>query len=380
MKLFNFLIFFCLAIFIISCNEKSVKQNNQVASKLKFAKGFDVEDKGAYKILTVKNPWQGAHNISYTYLLKKAVAKIPVEIQNIETITIPVKKVICLSTTHIALIDFFDKTQSIVGVSGSDLISNIQVVEQIKSKKTVDVGYDQNLNYEKILSLAPDVIFVYGVGGETAGFINKLRELKQKVVVVAEYLEGSPLATAEWVKFMAAFYDTDEIANAKFDSLSVAYEQMKKKVASIKNLHRPRVLTNMPYKDKWYISGGKSNLAIMIKDAGGEYLWENNPSRESLVLNIEEIYMKAQQADVWLNTGTAISQIEILNCDQRLKFFAPFKNNRIYNNNARCTTSGGNDFYESGVTHPDEILKDIVSIFHSEILLNRKMVYYKKLN
>jgi iron complex transport system substrate-binding protein len=49
---------------------------------------------------------------------------------------------------------------------------------------------------------------------------------------------------------------------------------------------------------------------------------------------------------------------------------------RVYNNNARQTTQGGSDFWESGVVRPDVILQDLVTILQGN---EGELYYYKQL-
>ena len=118
----------------------------------------------------------------------------------------------------------------------------------------------------------------------------------------------------------------------------------------------------------------------MISDAGGIYLWKENSQRESLPLNFEKVMDRANQATIWINTGNANTLNEILNEDPRLGNIKSFKNKQVYNNNAKMNASGGNDFWESGITHPQLVLKDLIKIFHTEVLPNHSLVYYKKLD
>ncbi|MBQ8056320.1 MAG: iron ABC transporter substrate-binding protein, partial [Paludibacteraceae bacterium] len=52
----------------------------------------------------------------------------------------------------------------------------------------------------------------------------------------------------------------------------------------------------------------------------------------------------------------------------RLKYFKPIKENKVYNFNKRCTSTGGNDYWETAIARPDILLKDIISVIHPEIL------------
>ncbi|NJK94130.1 MAG: hypothetical protein HC905_03615 [Bacteroidales bacterium] len=57
-----------------------------------------------------------------------------------------------------------------------------------------------------------------------------------------------------------------------------------------------------------------------------------------------------------------------------------FRENKVFNFTARMSPGGGNDFWESGVVHPDWVLKDLIAIFHPHLLPNHTFVYYQKLN
>jgi iron complex transport system substrate-binding protein len=43
------------------------------------------------------------------------------------------------------------------------------------------------------------------------------------------------------------------------------------------------------------------------------------------------------------------------------------------------TPSGGNDYWEGAVVHPDLLLRDIVSILHPELLPDYKQRYFRRL-
>lgn len=343
----------------------------------KFAEGFKIDCYTGYKKVTVYNPWQGAHDMDYEYLLARKGEKIPGGFSNHSVIRIPIERVICLSTTHIAMIDLLEKTYTIFGVSGKELINNPNIRKRIINGEVMDVGYDQNLNYENIITLKPDIVMTYGINAEIAGFILKLKELGINVVINAEYLEKTPLAKLEWIKFIGAFYGIEQEAGDVFDTIVAEYDSIKNMVSKINQ--KPKVMIGLPWKDTWYIPGGKSFAARFIKDAGGEYIWEKLDSKIARPMGFETIYEKAKDADIWINPGDIDNPEAILTVDARLKHFKPIKNRKVFNNNAIMNKTGGNDYWESGITHPQMILKDLVRIFHPEVLPDHKLVYYKNI-
>lgn len=377
----------CLLVLIsfFACNNQDTKSLITVTTQdslfekvqLTYAKGFEIAKSKDIAIIKVKNPWQSADNIVYQYVLADSSIVIPSELKQYTIIRTPIKRVVCLSTTHLAFIDCISKNKTVVGVSGSDFVYNDYFRKQIDQKKIIDVGYDQNLNYELVLSLKPDLVIAYGVGGEISGYMNKLKDLGINVVINAEYLEENALAKAEWIKFIAAFYNQSEKADSLFNDIASQYNDLLKIVKQEKST--PIVMTGLPWKGSWYVPGGKSYLSHLISDAGGTYLFKDNDSRQSIPLTLENVFSKAQNADIWINSDQAKSINDILNIDERLAKLKILKSKEIYNNNARLNRFGGNDYWESGIVNPHIILKDMIKIFHPLLMKEHEFVYYKKI-
>ncbi len=340
------------------------------------ASGFTIQNFGAVKKLTVIDPWQKSSNNQFEYYLAEKGKFMPEDLKGKQVYSIPVKKVICLSTTHIGFLDALGELSSISGLSGSAYLSNTELLKGVNENRIRDVGYEQGLNYELILQLKPDVVFAYGVGAEINAQINKLHDLGIPVVLVGEYLEESPLAKAEWIKFFGAFYGKEELADTIYEKVKNNYQAIRTSVANVKN--RPEVLTGLPFKDTWWIAGGQSNLAVLIKDAGGNFLWKENTSSEAFTVSLEEVFLKAAKADFWINCGRVNNLGELMAFDQRFSALPVVKKSMVYNNNLRSASDGGNDYWESGVIHPDLILSDLVKIFHPELAAAREFNYYKE--
>jgi iron complex transport system substrate-binding protein len=135
-------------------------------------------------------------------------------------------------------------------------------------------------------------------------------------------------------------------------------------------------MTGMPYRDAWWVPGGRSYLANLIGDAGGNYIFNENDSHESFVISMEEAIIRSSSADFWIHTGMVSGKDEILAADTRFAGFTMFRQAHIYNNNRRSTPGGGNDFWESGTVFPDRILADLIRIFHPGLLPADSLTYY----
>ncbi len=364
---------------LTSCRSKvSDNQKNTdhfITDSLKYAGGFDIQHAGDDKLLTVSNPWQKAKGISYHYLLTHdSLASAG---KDTLVIHIPVTKVVCLSTTHVAMLNFIGEIQSIKGIASGGYVNNRIIHDKLENDEMAEVGYNEDLNFESILKLQPDVVFIYGVSGDVLKSVNKLAELGIKVVYVADYLEDDPLGKMEWVKFMAAFFDRDSLAAAKFDSVAQHYNQLKILTSDVNQ--RPNVLLGLPWKGTWYVTGQHTFAARLIEDAGGNYLWKDLDSRVSEPYGLETVYARAVKADVWLNPGAVNSLKELAAVDERFSQLPVFISDEIYNNNRRINAAGGNDYWESGIVTPDVILADLIHILHPDILPGHALYYYKKI-
>jgi iron complex transport system substrate-binding protein len=386
MKILRFikysLLFIGLTVAVAGCGGKrqpSVMRvsNPSDSAVVEFAQGFTIEKHGDVTLLTVSNPWQGAQNVIYQYALCPKGADIPAEYTQYVIIRTPVERVICLSTTHVAMISALGRTASIKALSGAAYVSDTLVRDAVEKGQTVEIGYDSALDYEKIISLNPDVIFAYGVNEGLTGSMARLESLGQKIVFNAEYLEQTALGKAEWLRFMAAFYDCEKQAAEMFAAIRDEYLSL---CASVKDREqKPKILSGLPWQGIWYIPGGDTWMASMIADAGGEYIWKDNKSKQSIPVNIENIVNQGGNADIWINTNAAGSLSEIKSVDERLAMLKPVTTGAVYNNNARTGTTGGNDFFESGVVNPHIILKDLISIFYPDLLPDYKQRYYIEL-
>jgi len=377
LKIFPLLAF----VLITACtsgNKKDDAKSIGIIVENSGAKRFKLEHTDSYTRLTIINPWQGADNVTQSFNLVKRGFHYPKEIDSSSVIYVPLRKIVCMSTTHIAMISALGVENTVSGVSGTGFIYSEKLIKNVEMGKILDVGYESSLNKELILKIAPDLIMMYGIGSESAGYVSKIKELGIKVLFNADYLETDPLSKMEWIRVFGALYCKEELADSIYKNEVEAYTKMKlfinKNVVS-----RPKVLLGLPYKDTWYVSPGNSFVSVLINDAGGDYLWKNTESSVSMPYGIENVYLAALSADYWLNTGSARDKSEISIADQRLAELPSFKKGNLFNNNNRITANGGNDYWESGTVYPHLILKDIATILHPELFDDKSLVYYRKL-
>jgi iron complex transport system substrate-binding protein len=370
------ILLFLVVILIFSCQNKSPNYNiedKELSIDLKYAQGFDIAYHDDFKVITLKDAWKG-QKTTYTYVLYKN--KIPEGYPNSVKVKTPIQSIACMSLTHIAFLEKLGLEKSIVAISSRDYTNSDKIKALIKDNSISEIGNEQAINYEVLISKSPDIIMTYGIDQTSNNYVNKLEKLGLKVVLNSEYMETHPLGKAEWIKFIATFYDKEEIADSIFDYTEKEYLKL---TELTKNLTvKPTVFSGMPWNGNWYVPGGKSFQAQLFKDAGAIYLWLDNTEKSSLIKSKEIVYDEAIHADFWLNQNSYNSIASIIDFDSRLGNFESVKNKRLYNNNLRVNEASGNDYWESATTNPEIVLKDLITIFHPS-LIEHELYYYKKL-
>ncbi len=344
---------------------------------IKYAKGFSVDYYNSFKVITVKD-WRDSSKVFAQYILVQKGKPAPVDFVDALLLDTPIRKIICISTNHIATLTRLGLVDSICGVANVDLIYDTDVVAKVKQNQIANVGSNE-LNYEKMVELNPSFVFTSGDWDGGDKMKKKLNSLHIKSVLNLDYMEQEPLARAEWIKFTAAFYDKEFEADSIFQDVEKNYLSLKDKLKGV--LSKPTVFSNLPFKEIWYMPCGENYMAKLIADAGGDFLWKDAKATNGLNLNLdyEAVYAKAADADIWLCNGFARSLTEIKAADKKNTFFNAYKTASIFNNDKRNTPSGGFDFWETGALNPDVVLADLIFIFHPELLPNHELYYYRKL-
>lgn len=65
--------------------------------------------------------------------------------------------------------------------------------------------------------------------------------------------------------------------------------------------------------------------------------------------------------------------------DSRYALFNAFEKNKLYNNNKVQNTKGYSNYWETGITNPDDILADLIFVFSPKLLPHHQLKYYKKI-
>ncbi|WP_420630656.1 ABC transporter substrate-binding protein [Candidatus Leptofilum sp.] len=338
------------------------------------ADGFIIEYFNNYKVVTVAAPWLGAED-SATYVLVQCGTPNPPGYDDAVMLDVPISSFVSMSTTYLPHLEQFGLLDSLVGVDFASYAYNPTVQEKYAAGELVELGSGATVDVEAALALEPHVIMTSASGSADFDTHPKLQEVGLTVVLNADYLDVTPLGRAEWGKFIAVFYNEEAQADTWFDEVAVEYEALAALTANVEE--RPSVFTNTPFEGTWYMPGGQSYTALLLNNAGANYLWGADESTSTLFLDFESVFDQAADGTYWINLGFVSSLADLETTDARFADFAAFQNGTVYNYDLRTNEFGGNDFFESAAANPHWVLADLIKIFHPELLPDHEFVYYR---
>ncbi len=357
---FDKLVPILLALALLGCVQHVAKEERGI---VKFAKNFQIEIHDGYKILRVREGGSWKTYILYHDKPPKGVRGIPIRI--------PVRRLVVMSSTHIAQLEAINGTDAVVGFMYGKRYKLFfpDVVKRLEEGKIVDLGPPSSPDYEKLIELHPDLVVIYVTSG-TERVREKLKELGIKYIVDSEWLETNPLGRAEWVKFFGALLDKDRQAEEYFNRIVRNVEDVEKVVGGARS--KPNVLWALIWKGRVYVPRGDSYVAKMIEMAGGNYLFKNLNGTGSAVISVEELLLKGQKADVMIIPSYFVKSLkDVERLDPRLADLRVFREGRVYNITP--------DYWQLGLLHPDIVIKDLAAILHPDLFKGYKPRFFVRL-
>ena len=362
----------------LSCNQNKSKTTvNQVfndysvdslMSEVEYAKGFDIYTVGHLKKLVIYNP-QNLDKVLNTYYLTDSEYFHTYQ-PSAKLLQLPLDSVAVFSATQLNAFSKLHLIDRVIAVSESNYIHNKQVVNRLHNGSIVELAGNGNFYLEKTFEVNPSVIFY-----SPYNFSQKhpLAATKITMIPFFDFMESDPIGRAEWIKFTALFFNKSKEANIIFDTIVSQYNNYKKLAKNV--TYKPTVFSDKYFGGQWFVPGGRSYIAQLFKDAGADYLWENNTSKGSVNLDFEVVFAKAADADYWRIVGNYPNGFTYDKLTAENELYANFK--AFKEHNVIFCDSKKTGYFETGTLEPQILLSDLILAFHPELLKNHKPKYYQ---
>ncbi|MBR5084898.1 MAG: ABC transporter substrate-binding protein, partial [Prevotella sp.] len=317
---------------------------------VKYATGFTVREADGVRLVDV------GENDHFA-LVDKDDAKVP---EGYTKVKVPIDRTICMTMLQLSNFTILNAHDKVTGITGTKNLFDKDILQRVEDGRVVKIGMEGNFDTEMVVAANPDVIFISPF---KRGGYEPIKETGITLVPHLGYKELDPLGQAEWIKFVGMFIGKEREANEIFAGIEQRYNDLKAKTAKVEK--RPTVFSGEMHSGSWHAVGGKNYLAQIFRDAGADYV-VNDEETAGEDFEFEKMYSLAAKADYWriLNSYQGDFSYEALkNSEPRNELFDAYKNHRVIYSNMKKTP-----YYEISPVQPDVLLKDFVAIFHPELI------------
>lgn len=338
--------------------------------EMRHAKFLSMTDHDGYTTAAIRNPWDTTR-ILQTYILVPDSADMPADMPDGVVLRVPLSRSIVYTGVHAQLIDRLGAADAIKGVCDAPYITTPSIVSALADGTVADCGSPMSPNIERIIMLRPDAILLSAY--ENSNDHNKVAAAGVPIIDCAEYMEVSPLARAEWMKFFGRLYGKGAEADSLFASTERQYLAVKNSIAG--HTQRPLVLFDMIYNGAWSVPAARSSMGIMIDDAGGKNPFAEYEQTGSARLAPEEVLYRAGDTDIWLIRTFGkenVTRASLAADNPMYKRVGAYAKDNVY----VCDTKATNYFGDAAFS-PQLILAEMAALFAGDAADSLK--YYKKL-
>ena len=368
------LILLGFAFWMVACTPSGKQTSSKEAlssDSIQYAQGFTVQRFDTYIMVEVRDPWDSTRLLQ-RYLLVDRTKSVPGGLPKGTIVKVPVKDIVIYTSVHAAIIDQLHETDKVIGVCEPRYMDTPAIQEGIQAGRIADLGEAPSPNIEKMIEIGAELVIASPFQNSSYGPVEKIGI---PIIEGADYMEAFPLGRTEWIRFYGLLFGKEEMADSIFKETEQAYLSLKDLTANIDN--RPTVLSEKKFGSSWYVPSGDSYMAHLIEDAGADYMFKDLPGAGSTPLAFETVFDKAIHADIWLvkyNQSSEMTYNDLRSEYTPYENFDAFKKKRIYT----CNT-GAVPYYEEFPIHPEYLLKDLIWIFHPELVFGYSPRYFREM-
>lgn len=368
------LILLGFAFWMVACTPSGKQTSSKEAlssDSIQYAQGFTVQRFDTYIMVEVRDPWDSTRLLQ-RYLLVDRTKSVPGGLPKGTIVKVPVKDIVIYTSVHAAIIDQLHETDKVIGVCEPRYMDTPAIQEGIQAGRIADLGEATSPNIEKMIEIGAELVIASPFQNSSYGPVEKIGI---PIIEGADYMEAFPLGRTEWIRFYGLLFGKEEMADSIFKETEQAYLSLKDLTANIDN--RPTVLSEKKFGSSWYVPSGDSYMAHLIEDAGADYMFKDLPGAGSTPLAFETVFDKAIHADIWLvkyNQSSEMTYNDLRSEYTPYENFDAFKKKRIYT----CNT-GAVPYYEEFPIHPEYLLKDLIWIFHPELVFRYSPRYFREM-
>lgn len=351
---------------VTSCKDKRQEKFDQMPTECKYASLLSIaETEESYTLAKIFNPWQPI-KLEVQYLLvpekdaqwnEESELLLKEKYGEYTLIRTPLERMTITSSCHAWLLNELSALNHIAVMCDTSYVMVPAIRHWLRNNDIYDGGNSMAPNAEVLLSSQTDAVWISPFENASTG---TLSHLPLTLIYCADYMENSPLARAEWMRFYGRLVDKGHEADSLFHCIESRYDSLTCITQADTLKSRRTLLAELPFGPTWYVPGGASTSSILYQDAGYKYPWAEDNHAGSLSLSPEAVLAKAGDCDRWIfkymNPERDWTLDEFIAQQAIYGQFQAAKNRDIWG----CNTSVS-DFFDVTPFRPDILLESLIN-------------------
>ncbi|KAJ3282512.1 hypothetical protein HK104_010861 [Borealophlyctis nickersoniae] len=318
---------------------------------------FKIAYNGYYKTITTST--------NQTIVLYQCGTQRPADVQADKYIAVPVTSVYAGDTTVVPFIEALGSRETITLSDSTQYITS-PCIQALNKTQNVDSA---NATHALEQTTSANVGFVFSGNASNA--------------VTFPATRSNALTRAQWLHFVAAFYNKEGVANAVTKKITDNYacisDAAKKSASTTPPVVAFTSYSNFQNKESWTISGADF-INNYIADAGAK----NLTGLSNLTFSERSAFLDAlKPVDVLIDNSLVVSNVADFNKYYGVSETSDYKfikNKQIYQPNRQRNGNGGSQWFEEAVLQQHVVLADFASIITPNLMKNYQTTYLMKLD
>ncbi len=369
-KIFIIIILIPSLLLLLSCRTSQQQQRDvKIEGKgfgIEYAELLVMEELGGNRTLCrILDPWRTGRNMMQYLLIPKDDAEWNEDVEasyaskygESTVLRTPLTRMTITTACHTWLLSQLNALDNIAILCDTAFINTNNIKTWMRSSKPdgqptiLDGGTAMKPNVEVLMAGESDALWISPYENASLGNLDRL---PIPIIYCAEYMENSPLARAEWMKFYGRLAGQGNKADSLFEAVATRYEKIAKSSGNGK-----KILVDLPYGATWYVPAGCSASAQLYEDAGFVYPWAADTHSGSLSLSKEAVLAKAQDCDIWyIRYMDTNRDWNLADFERQNVFFDKFK--AAQTGNVWGCNTAYSDFFDVTSFRPDSLLESLV--------------------
>ena len=354
-------------------------------AEVQYAEHFSVTYHGHYKVVRTHaevRSWQSdtapEPHEDVMVLVQRGTPPPPRtgDLEDATVVTIPVTTIAANNDGTLAFVRALKRTDAVLALGGLSTY-NDTLRQRVAAGEIGKIGYNWHSepDLEVLLDRQPDIAFLTVDAPYNMKALGRARELDLAAAPTFDWAETHYLGRAEWIKYLALFFNAERDASALFESVVGRVADLKALAASAPRT--PTVLWGYYGGDgRWWLH--QNNLeARFLHDANAFNPYEDFGSdrrSEGEPISSEQLLIAGAEADHWIIGDIHAADLPP---DTYMNRFAAWQQGNLYHNYKRIKPEhNAYDWFETALVRPDWVLADLIALLHPEVLRHHETIFF----